>query len=201
MKENKVIKFLIPLVAVVVVFESVLLVSNLEKSNNSVENTDATESAQIIEEKMEPVVDFVFSTDTKEMKVGKSYKITLNLSPKEDKMIDGVETYVKYDVDAMKVTNLTPNSELVKPQLSEIDDSQGIIKNIFLIDEKEGLSIKKSELLPLFTFTLTPKKEGSYSIKLNGGGDNQDYATLIVENTTSKSLGWVGNELMINVTK
>ena len=85
MKENKLIKFLIPLVAAVVVFESIVLVTSLEKNTktNSTDNS-ATESAQVVDEVIEePVMEFMFSTDTKEMKVGKTYKVTLNLLPND----------------------------------------------------------------------------------------------------------------------
>lgn len=203
MKENKVIKFLIPLIAAVVVFESIVLVTSLDKNSKIISNSNTTENTEVTEQEKteEPVAEFIFSTDVKEMKIGKSYKVTVNLSSKENKMIDGVETYIKYDAESIKIASLITNNEIAKPELSEVNDKEGIVKNIILIDDKKGLSIKKGELLSLFTFTLTPKKEGSYSLKFNGGGDDKNYATLVVENTTSKSLGWVGNELMINVTK
>ncbi len=204
MKENKLIKFLIPLVAAVVVFESIVLVTNLDKGTKvGTDNNSATESAEMVGDGIveEPVVEFIFSTDTKEMKVGKTYKVTLNLSPKEDKMVDGFETYIKYDVENLKVANLISNNELQKPEVSKIDSEVGVIENIVLVDKETGLSIKSGELVRVLTFDVTPKTEGEYVFKLSTGDDDKNYATLIVENKTSNSLPWNGSELTINVIK
>lgn len=204
MKENKLIKFLIPLIAAVVVFESIILVTNLDKNKGvgDKNNSSATESAQIAEEVVEnPVMDLIFSTDVKEMKVGKTYKVTLNLLPKEDRKVDGIETYIKYDIEGLKLSNLIPAAGLQKPTISQIDTEKGVIKNIVLIDDKEGLAITDGELLPILTFSVTPKKEGEYSFELSTGNESKDFVTLVVENASAKPLPWVGNKLDVNVIK
>jgi hypothetical protein len=118
MNNNKLIKFLIPLVAIVVVFESIVLVNNLEKptevnQSNKVEEKNPTEEV-VIEN---PVINFDFKVSSKtptEMKLGKTYKIDLVLNSVENKAIDGLETYIKYDPEIFKITNLVSNSKLVK---------------------------------------------------------------------------------------
>ncbi|MDD4937768.1 MAG: hypothetical protein PHX34_02005 [Candidatus Shapirobacteria bacterium] len=205
MKENRLIKFLIPLIAAVVVFESIVLVTSLEKNaKTNSDNNSATESAQAIDEVVEePVMEFVFSTDTKEMKVGKTYKVTLNLLPKETKVIDSIETYISYDKDNFKVANLVSDSGLQKPYKSKIDSENGVIENMILIDngDKSGLSMESGVLVPVLTFNVTPKTEGNYVFKLSDGNQNKDYTTLVVENETAKPLNWNGNELDVNVIK
>lgn len=204
MKDNKLIKFLIPLVAAVVVFESIVLVNNLEKSNNTskIEDTKNEQKTEEVIVKEEPVINFSFnSTASAEMKVGKTYKVSLDLSSIEDKVIDGLETYVKYDPEFLKVTNLVSNIKLAKPEISKINSELGIISNIILIENKEGLSLMAGEKMNLLTFSVTPIEEGIVRLELGSGESNKNYTTLVVETGTAKSLGWTGEKLDINVTK
>lgn len=205
MNNNKLIKFLIPLVAIVVVFESIVLVNNLEKptevnQSNKVEEKKPTEEV-VIEN---PVINFDFKVSSKtptEMKLGKTYKIDLVLNSVENKAIDGLETYIKYDPEIFKITNLVSNSKLVKPEISKIDNEAGMLSNILLIEEKEGLTLESGKEVNVLSFNITLLEEGDYSLELSNNSVDKKYDTLIVETGTSKSLGWTGGKLDINVTK
>lgn len=205
MNNNKLIKFLIPLVAIVVVFESIVLVNNLEKptevnQSNKVEEKKPTEEV-VIEN---PVINFDFKVSSKtptEMKLGKTYKIDLVLNSVENKAIDGLETYIKYDPEIFKITNLVSNSKLVKPEISKIDNEAGMLSNILLIEEKEGLTLESGKEVNVLSFNITPLEEGDYGLELSNNSIDKKYDTLIVETGTSKSLGWTGGKLDINVTK
>jgi len=204
MKDNKLIKFLIPLVAAVVVFESILLVNNLEKSNNKIK-VDDVKNEQVVEEvveKEEPVVSFSFDPDiSTEMKVGKTYKVSLVLKPEDDRVIDAIETHIKYDPMSLKISGLIPNKKLVSPIISKINSEAGIVSNIYLIEDKTGLSLTSEKELNILTFSVTPQSEGVFTLDLNTGEQNKTHETLVMETGTAKSLGWTGGKLEINVTK
>ena len=204
MKDNKLIKFLIPLVAAVVVFESIVLVNNLEKSNNSV-ITDDIKNEQVTEEiveKEEPVVSFSFDPATlTEMKVGKTYKVNLVLKSEDDRVIDAIETHIKYDPISFKISGLIPNKKLVSPTISKINSELGIVSNIYLIEDKAGLVLTGEKELNILSFSVTPQSEGVFTLDLNTGEQNKTYETLVMETGTAKSLGWTGGKLEINVTK
>ncbi len=205
MNNNKLIKFLIPLVAIVVVFESIVLVNNLEKptevdQSSKVEEKNPTEEV-VVED---PVINFGFKVNSKtptEMKLGKTYKIDLVLNSIENKTIDGLETYIKYDPEIFKITNLVSNSKLVKPEISKIDNETGMLSNVLLIEEKEGLILESGKEVNVLSFNITLLEEGNYNLELSNDSLDKKYDTLIVETGTSKSLGWTGGKLDINVTK
>jgi hypothetical protein len=207
MENNNLLKFLIPLVAAVVVFESIVLVTNLDKgvktNSDTTNKTEATDSAvvqtPVVEE--ESVADLVFATASKEMKVGKSYKVELNIIGRKDLMIDGIETYVKYDPSLVTVSNLVSNPQFPKSTLSKIDNKSGLISNVVLIDEKAGYKIGKDLTNLVLSFTVVLKKEGETSFEISSGNGNKEFVTMIVENATSKSLTFSNNKLDINVTK
>jgi len=205
MNNNKLIKFLIPLVAAVVVFESIVLVNNLEKSNKTDQNIKTEEQAKVEETVIaDPVISFnlkVNSTSSAQMKVGKSYKVDLVLNPIETKAVDGIETYIKYDPETFKITNLVSNSDLVKPEISKIDSDLGMLSNIFLIEDKDGLLLTSNKEIVLYSFNVTPLEVGEYSLDLSSDSVDKKYDTLVVETSTAKSLGWTGGKLDIKVTK
>lgn len=202
MKENKLIKTLIPIVAMIVVLESVILVSNLDKGNNvadsKIEEVIPTEG----EEKDElPVADFVFATDTKEMKVGKSYEVVLNLVAKKDLALDAIETYVDYDPKLVTVSKLVSGSTLPKADVSKIDEKNGKVSVVFLIDEKAGYVTKSDEINKIVSFMVTPKVEGQINLELTTSSDDKKLVTMIVETATSKQLTFSSNKLEINAIK
>lgn len=205
MNNNKLIKFLIPLVAAVVVFESIVLVNNLEKSNKIDKNIKTEEQAKVEETVIEdPVISFnlkVNSTSSAQMKVGKSYKVDLVLNPIETKAVDGIETYVKYDPETFKITKLVSNPDLVKPEISKIDSNLGMLSNILLIEDKDGLLLTSNKEVVLYSFDVTPLEVGEYSLDLSSDSVDKKYDTLVVETSTAKSLGWTGGKLDIKVTK
>jgi len=206
MENNNLLKFLIPIIAVVVVFESIVLVTNLDKglktNTNTESTTEATDSASVQNlVKEESVIELVFATASKEMKVGKSYKVELNMMGKQDLMVDGIETYIKYDPNLVTVSGLVLSSKLPKATISKVDAKNGMIENAVLIDEKLGYKVEQNKINLILSFNVVPKKEGEISFEISSGNGNKEFVTMIVENTTSKQLVFSSNKLDINAIK
>lgn len=203
MKQNNLVKILIPIVALVVVVESVVLVSSLNKKTTT---SEVLPTGEVITKTPvandQPVVDFIFETESKEMKVGKSYKVNLNLTGKLNASLDAMEIYIKYDPAKLSVTNLVGNKDL--PALTKnsgIDAKSGLISSMFLWELGEVGSIQQDETELVLSFMVTPKVEGETEISLNTGSNSEKSVTIIVENSTSESLTFLGNKLEINATK
>jgi len=206
MENNNLLKFLIPIIAVVVVFESIVLVTNLDKglkTNTDTKNTtEATDSAAVQNlVKEESVVELVFATASKEMKVGKNYKVELNMMGKQDLMVDGIETYIKYDPSLVTVSGLVSNNKLPKATISKINTKDGVVENAILIDEKSGYKVEQNKTNLILSFNVTPRKEGEISFEISSGNGNKEFVTMIVENTTGKQLVFSSNKLDINAIK
>ncbi len=203
MKQNNLIKFLIPVVAVVVVVESVILVSSLDKKVVNSDVSQETEEIAETEINDEPVADFIFETETKEMELGKSYEVNLNLVGKRDVSLDAVEVYVKYDPEKLTVTKLVSNESFPEvTKNSGINSKTGLISSVFLWGLGEVGSIRSDETDSVLSFVVTPKVEGETEISLMTGTPDTESVTMIVESSTSRSLTFSGNnKLEINVTK
>jgi hypothetical protein len=205
-KENNLLKFLIPIIAVVVVFESIVLVTNLDKgvkTNTNISNTSEATNSALVQSPVaeEPVVDMVFATASTEMKVGKTYKVQLNVMGKQDLTVSGIETYIKYDPNLMTVSGLSSNTKLPKATVSAVDNKNGIIKNIILVEDELGYKLEQDKVNLVLSFSVTPKKEGMASFEISSGNANKEFVTMIVENTTVKALPFSVNKLEINMTK
>ena len=201
MKNNKLAKILIPIIAVIVVIESIILVSNLDKSNTGGVANQSSQLSPVLEKEVDnPVVDFVFATDTKEMKVGKSYEVVLNLVAKKDFNLDGLEAYINYDSQLLTVSKLAQGTAL--PKADKLENMSGMVKSIFFIETpKEGYAVKTGEIVKVLSFAVTPKAVGVSTLELGTGNEGKQFVTMVVENTTSKQLPFSGNKLEINATK
>ncbi|MDD4972669.1 MAG: cohesin domain-containing protein [Paludibacter sp.] len=201
MKENNLIKVLIPLVAVVVVFESIVLVTNLEKGTKVDSNSQVADS---IENQIQEAdsVELVFATDNQEMKVGKTYSVSLDMMGKESKNIDAIELYISFDPEMVNLTGLTfPNKNLPEPTFSKVSDVKNVIVVSYLISDVGGFVLNKDEVNSLVAFKVTPKKEGNISFGISTGDDDNQSTTMFVENSTGSSLGFSSNRLEISVVK
>lgn len=202
MKENSILKIAVPVVAVLVIFESVMVVSNLSNRNQTKTNVIpvVTQTPNKSEVSTTPI-DLVFGTDNKEMKIGKTYAIELNLLSKVGYSLDAIDLYVKYDQSAFKVENLTFGSRLPKPTFSKISDQKSLIVSNFLISDQGGLKIAANEIVPILKFNVTPKKAGDFVFEINQVQDQKESATLFIENSTSKVLPFLSNKLNVKAIK
>lgn len=207
MKMNDTVKFLIPLVAVVVIIESVVLVTGvLRKGTGSVvDNTvvvNGTKVSPVVTVVKTPtMVDLVFEVGTRTMNVGKQYPVSLNMLTKKDYQVDTFDVYVKYDPLAVDVSGLTFDKRLGKPAFSKISKDKGlIVANVYMSDPK-GVKVAMSEVLKMMSFSVTPKKSGLTTLEVSAGNANGESATMLVENGTSKVIPFSSNKLEVTVIK
>lgn len=201
MKEGKIIKILIPLIAVIVVFESVVLVSKLDKNVTKTSDMSSTEITST-EEVKEPVADFVFETETKEMKVGKSYQVNLSLVGSKEVNLDAIELYLNYDPDKLTVSKLTTGKDLPEAiKDPEINTKTGLISSVFLWDVGEVYSVIPNKSVSVLSFTVTPKVAGETEITLVDSDNIDTSSTLLVESVTSNQLLFLSNKLEISAVK
>jgi hypothetical protein len=210
MKENEILKIFIPLVAVVVIIESVILVQNLNKPSQSLkvkevtqqnvtETNEAGNSAQT-QQSAPAVMDLIFGISSKDMKVGNSYNVEVNMVGKSDFALDAIDLYVKYDSSAFTVSNLTFQNDL-KPTFNKVSPQNDLIVSNFLISEPTGIKIANGSSRTVMKFNVVPKKAGNFSFEIASGNSDKESVTMFIENATSKILSFSSNKLNVNVLK
>lgn len=195
MNKDKLIKILIPVVAVLIIVESIILVSVLNKDKKT-KDSDTTQTEKV--EQIIPVVDLKLVSDVTEMKVGKSYKVSLNLIPRQEIKLDALELYIKFDPALLTISNLVSSKDMVKANLMKVSDKKDVIVSNFLFTEKDGVVFTSKEVSVL-TFSVTPKKSGVYSLEISTGDKDGDSITMLVDEVTNQALPFSSNKLEIKL--
>jgi len=192
---NKIIKMLVPVIAVVIIFESVVLVSNLEKSTTAIVVSNVTPTVTVTEEKKINSFDVNFSTAETQMKIGKKYKVSVKLTPKENYNLNALDLYVKFDPAMVAVSSLVSSEDLVTPDLIKVSDKKNVVALNYLFTDKNGMAFTKDKEVTVLTFTVTPKVTGSSFFEISTGDSEGDSVTMFVDKNTSKGLFFTGSKL------
>jgi hypothetical protein len=200
-KDNKVVQFLVPVVAVVVLAESIMVISNL--TNNKTANVPAVPTAvpTVVAEATQSAVYAVTVTGEKAMKLGQSGTVEVSATGNADESLDAVNVYLKYDPTAFDVSNLTFDKKLGTPAFSKVSQTTSLVVANFLISAPAGLKVGSGEALSLMKFSVKPIKTGDFDFEINTGSGGSEAKTMFVENGTSKILPFTANKLTVNVSR
>jgi len=187
-KGKNIFGYLIPVVAIVIIVESVMVVSGLVKKEKGVDIDSSFryqeakdgELESIVEDEGDPKANFVFSVDSKEMLVGKPYVIQLDLLPKESFTVDAVDVYISYDSEAFDVSGLTEAEDMPKAASMRISDKRNLMLANFWFTDVEGYSFEENNPISLLSFEVTPKKTGNFDFEISRGGEEELGITRIV---------------------
>lgn len=185
MNNKNLFKVIIPILAIVVVWQAINLASSLISGPKVVTNT------QVETPKMEaPAVLDMFFAAPLAMEKNKTYDVALQLLPKDNKSTDSLEVYLPYDSSLVKISDLTFGPKMPRPTFSKIG-SQTVVAN-FLVSEAGGLKLEKGVETQVLKFKVTPLKDGLFKMSLAKN-------TLVVEASSHQALPFTVQELNITL--
>lgn len=196
--KNKAVGYILMLVAVVVILESVVLIGGLGKKETVVTEKTGTESGKVVIKPAE--VAWVLQTENVTMKVGKEYLVTVNLLPKKNLAVDGVEVFVKYPVGQVTVTGMKDGKGMPKSVLNMVSEKTSTLIGRYLMTGA-ALQLVDSQLVEVLTFEVQPIKVGTFSLEISTGTESTETTSLVVENTTARAIPYESNKLTITVEK
>lgn len=195
------IKKILPFVAVLVILESVLLVMSLNKNKQQHQINVEVDTQEQVTKKDESKLSLFFVENSKEMQIGKKYKVTLVLQSKEDLNISGTEIFIKFDPNMVTITNLVSNSELDKPEFIKVSEKKNVLVSTILSRSKDGMKFIKDSKVNLLSFDITPIKEGKTVLEIGTGDSDGNSVTMVVDKVTNRAIPFVSNELDIKLVK
>lgn len=207
MNKNNVLKYLLPIVAIIVLIESVILILRLgnERTLNQVKENAQQVGVTNSEVGKNPVINNVYTFDigtaNKNLTLNKGGIIEVKMKGNSDRAVDAINVYVKYNPEAFEISNVVYDPKLPKPTFDKISTERGLIVTNFLIAESKGLKINKEETLTVMKFNITPKTTGVFNFEISTGNEMKESATMIVENATSEVLPYSSNKLTVNVAR
>lgn len=197
--DNKYLKILIPVIALLVILESVILISRATQKKAEVPvDSNSSMTEEVVENEVS-VLEFMFETESNTMQVGRASTVKVNILPKADYNLDAVELYVKYDPEVMTISGLDYDRSLPKPTFSKVSTEKGMVVANFLISEEEGFAVYSGVVQGLISFKVTPLVAGNYTLEVNKAAAGQESATLVVDNGSKNALPFSSNKLDINV--
>ena len=139
-KENKVLKMAIPVIAVVVIAESLMLITNLTKTATvkaPVVNVPTNNNAVLPTNKVmeTPVFNIVSMTDKTTLKVGEKTTVTVYAVNKDDRSLDAMNLYLKADTKNLALTNLAFDPKMPKPSFGKISTQKDLVVVNYMITE------------------------------------------------------------------
>jgi len=202
MNKNNILKYVVPVVAIIVLVESVMLISKL-KDRGSLPMVDDQSLQDKTTEEIKPATEAIYNIaitgQESSVKVGDSQDIKVIMSGQADKSLDSINVYVTYDPNAVEVSGLIFDKRLPSPAFSKVSTLRGLLVANFLISDPKGLLLEKGDNLLLMGFKMRALKTGSQSFEISTGKEMKESATMIVENETSKPLTFSSNKLTVNV--
>jgi len=204
MNSKNYLKIILPVVAVLIIAESIVLVSGLGKNTKVADNVMPTVEPAVTGKatpEAPTVFDLAITTKSSQMNVGKEYQIEVGGQSRLGVSLDAVNLYVKYDPLAFDVSNLVFDAKLPKPTFSKASLQKSVVVVNYLISEKNGVKVSTGESMSLLKFTVKPKKAGNYVFEISSGNGTEESVTMFVENATGKVLPYLSNKLTVNVLK
>jgi len=133
------------------------------------------------------------------MVIGNEATISVTAKAVDDRSLDSINVYVKYNPAAFDVTAMSFGERLHSPTFAKASDVKGMVVVNFLISQKEGLTVAAGESLDLVNFTVSPKMTGKYDFEISSGEEQKESVTMFVENATSENLPFTSSKLTVNV--
>ena len=199
---NKIIRIFIPVVAVVIIFESVMLVSSLDKNTSFVsKNIPKINKTNVVKEEPKLLNLALTPAEVGDMKVGKKYKVSLDLTPNSSFSLNALDLFVKFDPEMVTISDLVAGKELTKPDFMKVSDKKDVIATNFLFTSKDGMSFVEAKKINVLTFMVTPKKEGNTYFEISTGDVDGNSVTMFIDKVTSKGLPFSSNKLEVNLMK
>lgn len=182
------LKILIPLIAILVVVESIVFISKL---NSPIPKT--TGSVALKPSTLQPVT-LSWDVLTNDASVGTVGEVPLVLTSDKDVFIDAIDLYIKYDPSMVVVSEATTSKAFVIPSFKKVNPEKGMVVMNFLVSEATGFKLAKGAKVEIARLKVNYTKEGKTEFGLGEG-------TLVVENATAKVLPFNGSKLVINISR
>ena len=193
MKMNKtnILRILIPLVAVLVIVESIYLATSLVDKNNQVKEVAQNPT-------LDKTININLVSQPQNYVKGKPFEVKVVMEAESDVLVDALNLYVQYDPEQMTVSELTSLEAMPQPTFAKISDKKDMIVLNYYI-ESDGYAFLAKNPIEVASFMVTPLVTGEIKMDLSTGVIDKDSVTMIVENGTSQVVPFVANNLRIEV--
>lgn len=193
-KKNK-SGWLIPVLCVVVIFQSVIIAAHARKNERTGGQEPAVAPTAVIEGQKEAQLKLSFVPSGISLQKGEAASVDLMMTPKRALRLDGIDLVLSYDSKILEIVKLATHRSFTSVSENR-EVARGIINLTFLEEREEGFLADKP--VKLATLTVKAKEVGEGTVALLR---QEGFSTVIVENRSSKKLEFDQGLLKIIVNK
>jgi hypothetical protein len=187
--------WLIPLLCVVVIFQSVVIATQARKSEPVLEDEPKGIPTVTVEEKEQSQLKLSFVPSGISVQKGETVSVDLVLAPKRALRLDGIDMVLAFDSKILEVIKLATHKNFTSVTENR-EVQKGILNLTFLEEKEEGFLVDRP--VRLVTLTIRAKEVGEGTVTLLR---QEGLSTVIVENRSSKKLEFDQGLLKIIVNK
>ena len=185
-------KWLIPLLALLVIFESILVVERLSKKVSQEERSSLP--VELKEE--EPVM--ISWEGENQIVAGEEGEVKVVMTTLKNLALDGIDVLIEYDPEYLEIIGTDPSDRFSYLARNWIEpEKKRILVSMLETDLPEGVSFEAGEGVTLLTIKYTALKSGKTKLKIIGGDDQA--GTVLAENGTAQKIPFTSEEFMIKI--
>lgn len=186
-------KWIIPVLALLVIMESVLIVQRVSDKKKGI--TPESVTGEVEQEK---VIMISFSGD-QEIEMGKEGQVTVKAAPLKNLNLDGADILIEYDPAYLEVLGTSPTDKFTYTARNWIEpEKKRVLVTMLETELPEGLALTAGEEINLLTISLKSVKSGETTLKVING---EDSGTGFTENGTAKRLPFSAEDFEIVIGK
>ncbi len=190
----KKVKWLIPVLAILVILESVLIVQKITKRTSEDLSTETTVPA-ILEEEKEALITF---SGEEAVKINEESEVSVIMTPFKNVSLDGVDILIEYDPDYLEVLGIIPSDRFSYVARNWIEpEKKRVLVSLLETELPEGISFEAGDEVNLVTIQYSAKQPGRTGLKIIGG--EGEAGTVLAENTTAEKVLFLTEDFTITV--
>ncbi len=192
-------KWIIPVLAVLVIFESVLIVDRLSKQRRSKTSggQEASPTAQL-QPKQEEEVTLSLKGDTN-VALGEEGEVALVMRPLKELFLDGIDLLIQYDPEYLEIMGTDPSDRFSYLARNWIEpEKKRILVSMVETDKAGGVRFEPGEEVILLTFKYKSLKPGQTKLEIMAGKDKK-VGTVLAENGTANKIPFTSQDLVVTI--
>jgi len=183
-------KWLIPVLAILVVFESVLIVEKLERK------TTETGKEQPEKQQEETVLSLSLSGN-ESVSLDSEEEVKFTATPFKDLNLIGVDLLLEYDPEYLEIVGNIPTDRFSYIARNWIEpEKKRILVSLVENEKQEGVILSAGEEINFLTLKYKALKQGGTEIRIIG---EEQEGTTFAEKGTAKKIPFETKNLMINI--
>lgn len=184
-------KWLVPLLALLVIFESILVVDRLSKKKKQEEVSLPEEVSE-----QESVI-FTWQAED-QIAAGDEEEVKLVMTTLKNLSLDGVDLLIEYDPEYLDIIGTDPSDRFSYLGRNWIEpEKKRILVSMLETSLPEGVAFEAGEEVTLLTIKYGALKSGETRLKIVGG--ETEGGTVLAENGTARQVPFTSEELVINI--